>query len=314
MEFTEANAEDLPFEDGSFDAVTIAFGIRNVPRIPLALSEMRRVLKPGGRALVLEFSQVDVPLLDKIYEFYSFRVIPAMGRQVTGDAEPYQYLVESIRRFPPPDVFAQMMRTAGFARVTATPLTGGMSRCIRATASDGRRFRPPRGKRVILVLIDAARLARAGYVLAREGVLSLVNPALVPPLAGPACGWRNSSPVPMPHSRRAAVGGVERLGPSYIKLGQFLATRPDVVGPAVARDLENPPGPDAPLWAGGGRRPSSSAPWTGRWIRCSKPSARRWRRPRSPRCTSPWLWIATVPPRGGGEGAAAGIDGVSAPT
>ncbi len=126
VEFTEANAEALPFPDGSFDAVTIAFGIRNVPRIPLALSEMRRVLKPGGRALVLEFSQVDVPLLDKIYEFYSFRVIPALGRQVTGDAEPYQYLVESIRRFPPPEVFAQMMRTAGFARVTATPFTGGV--------------------------------------------------------------------------------------------------------------------------------------------------------------------------------------------
>ncbi|WP_332118186.1 bifunctional demethylmenaquinone methyltransferase/2-methoxy-6-polyprenyl-1,4-benzoquinol methylase UbiE [Azorhizobium caulinodans] len=126
VEFREANAEELPFEDASFDAVTIAFGIRNVPRIPLALSEMRRVLKPGGQALVLEFSKVDVPLLDKIYEFYSFRVIPELGKRVAGDGEPYQYLVESIRRFPAPDVFAQMMRTAGFARVTATPLTGGI--------------------------------------------------------------------------------------------------------------------------------------------------------------------------------------------
>ncbi|WP_029005429.1 bifunctional demethylmenaquinone methyltransferase/2-methoxy-6-polyprenyl-1,4-benzoquinol methylase UbiE [Azorhizobium doebereinerae] len=126
VEFTEANAEELPFPDASFDAVTIAFGIRNVPRIPRALEEMRRVLKPGGQALVLEFSKVDVPLLDKVYEYYSFRIIPRLGHRVAGDAEPYQYLVESIRRFPAPDVFAHMMRAAGFARVTATPLTGGV--------------------------------------------------------------------------------------------------------------------------------------------------------------------------------------------
>ncbi|GGF46322.1 ubiquinone/menaquinone biosynthesis C-methyltransferase UbiE [Azorhizobium oxalatiphilum] len=126
VEFREANAEELPFEDGMFDAVTIAFGIRNVPRIPLALKEMRRVLKPGGRCMVLEFSTVDVPLLDKIYEFYSFKVIPSIGARVAGDAEPYQYLVESIRKFPPPEAFAQMMRDAGFGRVTATPLTGGI--------------------------------------------------------------------------------------------------------------------------------------------------------------------------------------------
>jgi demethylmenaquinone methyltransferase / 2-methoxy-6-polyprenyl-1,4-benzoquinol methylase len=126
VEFVDANAESLPFADASFDAVTIAFGIRNVPRIPLALSEMRRVLKPGGRALVLEFSRVDVPLLDKIYDFYSFRVIPELGRRVAGEAEPYQYLVESIRRFPPPATFAQMMREAGFGRVDFTLMTGGV--------------------------------------------------------------------------------------------------------------------------------------------------------------------------------------------
>jgi len=124
--FSEANAEALPFPDRSFDAVTIAFGIRNVPRIPLALSEMRRVLKPGGRAFVLEFSKVDVPLLDKIYETYSFRVIPEIGRLVAGDGEPYRYLVESIRRFPPPEAFAQLMRDAGFARVDFTRMTGGV--------------------------------------------------------------------------------------------------------------------------------------------------------------------------------------------
>ncbi|MFG1464474.1 bifunctional demethylmenaquinone methyltransferase/2-methoxy-6-polyprenyl-1,4-benzoquinol methylase UbiE [Xanthobacter sp. DSM 24535] len=126
VEFVDANAEILPFADASFDAVTIAFGIRNVPRIPLALSEMKRVLKPGGRALVLEFSRVDVPLLDKIYDFYSFRVIPELGRRVAGEAEPYQYLVESIRRFPPPATFAQMMRDAGFGRVEFTLMTGGV--------------------------------------------------------------------------------------------------------------------------------------------------------------------------------------------
>ncbi len=126
VEFVDANAESLPFADASFDAVTIAFGIRNVPRIPLALSEMKRVLKPGGRALVLEFSRVDVPLLDKIYDFYSFRVIPELGRRVAGEAEPYQYLVESIRRFPPPATFAQMMREAGFGRVDFTLMTGGV--------------------------------------------------------------------------------------------------------------------------------------------------------------------------------------------
>ncbi|MGR7995441.1 MULTISPECIES: bifunctional demethylmenaquinone methyltransferase/2-methoxy-6-polyprenyl-1,4-benzoquinol methylase UbiE [unclassified Xanthobacter] len=126
VDFQDANAEELPFADRSFDAVTIAFGIRNVPRIPKALQEMRRVLKPGGRAFVLEFSKVDVPLLDKIYETYSFKVIPEIGRRVAGDAEPYQYLVESIRRFPNADTFAQMMRDAGFGRVDFMRMTGGV--------------------------------------------------------------------------------------------------------------------------------------------------------------------------------------------
>jgi len=127
VEFVRGNAEELPFPDRSFDAVTIAFGIRNVPRIPKALKEMRRVLKPGGRALVLEFSTVDVPGLDKVYDAFSFRVIPQLGKLVAGDAEPYQYLVESIRRFPDAATFAEMMREAGFEQVTATPLTGGVA-------------------------------------------------------------------------------------------------------------------------------------------------------------------------------------------
>ncbi|MDR6954033.1 demethylmenaquinone methyltransferase/2-methoxy-6-polyprenyl-1,4-benzoquinol methylase [Ancylobacter sp. 3268] len=126
VEFVEANAEELPFPDKSFDAASIAFGIRNVPRMDKALAEMRRVLKPGGHCFVLEFSRVDVPGLDAIYDTYSFKAIPPMGRFVTGDAESYQYLVESIRRFPAPELFAQMMREAGLRRVGWTPLTGGI--------------------------------------------------------------------------------------------------------------------------------------------------------------------------------------------
>jgi len=126
LDFVEANAEKLPFEDNHFDAYTIAFGIRNVPRIQVALEEAHRVLKPGGRFLCLEFSHVNVPGLDKIYEAYSFNVIPAVGKLVAGDAEPYQYLVESIRRFPPAEEFEGMIRKAGFRRTGFERLTGGV--------------------------------------------------------------------------------------------------------------------------------------------------------------------------------------------
>ncbi len=124
--FIEANAEALPFADRNFDAVTIAFGIRNVPRIDVALNEAFRVLKHGGKFLCLEFSAVDMPGLDRLYEFYSFNVIPALGRVVAGDAESYRYLVESIRRFPRPEAFAAMLRTAGFARVSYQQMSGGI--------------------------------------------------------------------------------------------------------------------------------------------------------------------------------------------
>src|SRR6185369_5742363 len=122
----DANAESLPFPDKSFDAVSIAFGIRNVPRIALALSEAHRVLKIGGRFLCLEFSNVDVPGLDKIYDLFSFQVIPRIGEVVTGDREAYQYLVESIRKFPKPKAFAHMIEAAGFRRVSFTQMTGGV--------------------------------------------------------------------------------------------------------------------------------------------------------------------------------------------
>jgi demethylmenaquinone methyltransferase / 2-methoxy-6-polyprenyl-1,4-benzoquinol methylase len=124
--FVEGNAEALPFPDRSYDAVTIAFGIRNLPRIEVALAEARRVLRAGGRFLCLEFSTVDMPGLDRLYEFYSFNVIPALGRVVTDDAEAYRYLVESIRRFPSPDAFAAMISSAGFQRVSIRRMTGGI--------------------------------------------------------------------------------------------------------------------------------------------------------------------------------------------
>jgi demethylmenaquinone methyltransferase/2-methoxy-6-polyprenyl-1,4-benzoquinol methylase len=127
VSFAIANAEALPFPDKSFDAYTIAFGIRNVTRIDKALGEARRVLKTGGRFLCLEFSACEVPLLDRLYDFHSFEVIPRLGRLAAGDAEPYRYLVESIRRFPRQERFAEMIRAAGFSRVSFRNLTGGIA-------------------------------------------------------------------------------------------------------------------------------------------------------------------------------------------
>ena len=124
--FTEGNAEALPFAERAYDAAAIAFGIRNVPRIETALAEAFRVLKIGGHFLCLEFSSVDVPGLDKLYDLYSFNVIPALGRMVADDAEAYRYLVESIRRFPKPEAFAEMMRRTGFRRVSFRRLSGGV--------------------------------------------------------------------------------------------------------------------------------------------------------------------------------------------
>ncbi|RWD74769.1 bifunctional demethylmenaquinone methyltransferase/2-methoxy-6-polyprenyl-1,4-benzoquinol methylase UbiE [Mesorhizobium sp.] len=126
-DFVEANAEELPFEDETFDAYTIAFGIRNVPRIEVALAEAYRVLKRGGRFLCLEFSEVEMPLLDKAYEAWSFNAIPWIGKAVTGDGEPYSYLVESIRKFPNQQNFAAMITRAGFDRVTFRNYSGGIA-------------------------------------------------------------------------------------------------------------------------------------------------------------------------------------------
>ena len=126
LSFVEANAESLPFEARRFDAYTIAFGIRNVPRIAVALAEAFRVLRPGGHFLCLEFSDVDLPVLDRLYEAYSFRAIPWLGGVVTGESEAYRYLVESIRRFPPAEEFRDMIAAAGFSRVSYTKMSGGI--------------------------------------------------------------------------------------------------------------------------------------------------------------------------------------------
>lgn len=125
--FVAANAEALPLPDASMDAYTIAFGIRNVARREVALAEATRVLKRGGRFLCLEFSKVDVPGLDRLYDAYSFHAIPAMGRAIAGDADSYRYLVESIRTFPGPGRFAAQIERAGLSAVNVRMLSGGIA-------------------------------------------------------------------------------------------------------------------------------------------------------------------------------------------
>jgi demethylmenaquinone methyltransferase/2-methoxy-6-polyprenyl-1,4-benzoquinol methylase len=121
------DAMALPFADNSFDTYTISFGIRNVVRVQDALTEAFRVLRPGGRLMVLEFSQIPNEMLQKAYDLYSFNVIPPLGKLVTGDRDSYQYLVESIRKFPEQEVFAGMIRKAGFAQVKYRNLTMGVA-------------------------------------------------------------------------------------------------------------------------------------------------------------------------------------------
>lgn len=124
--WVEGDAEALSFEDNSMDGYTIAFGIRNVTHIEKVLAEAYRVLKRGGRFLCLELSHVDIPVYKDLYDAYSFSVIPAVGELVTGDRESYQYLVESIRRFPRQEVFAKMIAEAGFQKVEYENLVGGV--------------------------------------------------------------------------------------------------------------------------------------------------------------------------------------------
>ena len=126
IEFVQADAQDLPFPDDSFDCVTIAFGLRNVTDKDKALRSMLRVLKPGGRLLVLEFSKPANPLLSRAYDTYSFRVLPFIGKLVANDSESYQYLAESIRMHPDQETLKDMMEDAGFSRCEYHDMTGGI--------------------------------------------------------------------------------------------------------------------------------------------------------------------------------------------
>ncbi|MDA0924882.1 MAG: bifunctional demethylmenaquinone methyltransferase/2-methoxy-6-polyprenyl-1,4-benzoquinol methylase UbiE [Proteobacteria bacterium] len=127
LDWIVGDAMALPFEDNTFDRYTISFGIRNVTRIPDALAEAFRVLRPGGRLMVLEFSQLPNDGLQKLYDLYSFNVIPRLGQLIAGDRDSYQYLVESIRRFPDQETFAAMIRDAGFEQVSYRNLSMGIA-------------------------------------------------------------------------------------------------------------------------------------------------------------------------------------------
>ncbi len=188
------------------------------------------MLKVGGRFLCLEFSHVDVPGLDKIYEAYSFKVIPRIGAMVAGDKESYQYLVESIRRFPTPGSFSRMIEEAGFGHVTHRPLSGASAPSIPGGSS----------REASIVLSVVAHLARGihvGWVMAREGGLSFVDEAALPPHLRLVLRLGRKLERPGLGAGRLPAA-LTRLGPSYVKFGQFLATRPDIVGMAAARDLE----------------------------------------------------------------------------
>ncbi|MEQ9446884.1 MAG: ubiquinone/menaquinone biosynthesis methyltransferase, partial [Rhodospirillaceae bacterium] len=127
LDWAVGNAESLPFPDMYFDAYTIAFGLRNVTNIQHALNEAHRVLKPGGRFLCLEFSQVVVPGLDKAYDAYSFSILPRLGQAVAGDGGAYRYLAESIRKFPPQEPLKEMMGDAGLGCTSYRNLAGGIA-------------------------------------------------------------------------------------------------------------------------------------------------------------------------------------------
>ncbi len=126
IKYQVTEAEKLPFEDGSFDYYTVAFGVRNFTDIPAALKEAYRVLKPGGKFLCLEFSHIETPILEPFYDFYSMNIIPFIGKIVANDEGSYRYLVESIRKFPQQDEFKKMIEDAGFAKVDYMNLSCGV--------------------------------------------------------------------------------------------------------------------------------------------------------------------------------------------
>lgn len=127
LNWVVGDAMALPFKDNTFDVYTISFGIRNVTRIADALAEAYRVLRPGGRLMVLEFSQIPNDMMQKVYDLYSFNIIPKLGKMIANDADSYQYLVESIRKFPDQETFAQMIRDAGFENVKYRNMSMGIA-------------------------------------------------------------------------------------------------------------------------------------------------------------------------------------------
>jgi len=136
IEWVEANAEKLPFKDNSYNKTGIAFGIRNVTHIQQALHEFYRILKPGGKFVCLEFGEVENEAVKKLYDFYSFKIIPQMGQLIAGDKDSYQYLAESIRKFPPRSEFTSMMQNAGFTEIKAAPHTFGVVTIFSGYKSD----------------------------------------------------------------------------------------------------------------------------------------------------------------------------------
>lgn len=126
LDFLCADAENLPLPDNRYHLYTIAFGIRNVTHINKVLEQAHHILRPGGRFMCLEFSHVENPLLSRAYDAYSFGIIPKLGKAIAGDADPYQYLVESIRKFPTQETFAAMIKAAGFSQVKYSNLAGGI--------------------------------------------------------------------------------------------------------------------------------------------------------------------------------------------
>ena len=127
IRWLQGNAESLPIKDACFDAYTTAFCVRNVTHIDQILADANRVLKPGGRFMCLEFSHVILPVLERLYDAYSFKVLPALGEIVAGDRDAYQYLAESIRRFPNQDTFSEMINAAGLEKVKVRNLSGGIA-------------------------------------------------------------------------------------------------------------------------------------------------------------------------------------------
>ena len=205
VSFVEGNAEALTFPNSTFDAYTIAFGIRNVPRIDLALGEAFRVLRPGSRFLCLEFSAVDMPGLDRIYDLFSFKVIPPLGRAVTGDAESYRYLVEFDPQISEAERLCRHDPRRGFLAGVLAKLFGRHRGAAFRLAS------------VISAITHIARLGRAGFVFAREGVFGVVDPSLVPPPGQLAL--RIARLIERPGAK-SGLAAVARADPAWTRLSQ----------------------------------------------------------------------------------------------